>query len=49
MDIQFDENDIAVDQGTFRVFAFVDDRPVTCFAPLGPVRNQSIWTPVANY
>lgn len=34
MVITFDNNDVFVDGGTFRISAFLDDRPITCLAPL---------------
>jgi hypothetical protein len=34
MTIQFDEEDVAVQAGTFRMFAFYQDRPITCYAGL---------------
>jgi hypothetical protein len=34
MTIQFDEEDVAVLAGTFRIFAYYQGRPITCYAGL---------------
>jgi hypothetical protein len=34
MDLQFDEEDVHVNAGMFRIFAFHESRPITCYADL---------------